>query len=231
MSLIVAVIFAGQFFLADQSNRALRETRKKVREYADCIVKKRPGDATAAVLSMSENTTLTKDYPKILDEYCFTGFTDKMAFPADLLRYALADALVRRELANQPVLDPQSIAPLAHRDPVPPPSVIQDNAKTSGKKTYNREQWLFGVALAYAQVSHLGECVVRTDPGGANRMLASAPTSDVESAAMRALHPALSGCLAKGNTAYLTKEVLRGTIALNYYRLSKAPRVVSGVAR
>jgi hypothetical protein len=222
VSAVITLLLAGQFFFGDQTDRTLRETRKRVREYADCIVKKRPEDAVMAVLSTSDNATLVRDYPKLIDGYCLTGFTDKMWFSGDLLRYALADALVRRELASQAVLDPAAIPPLNHRDPVPPASVTQ---ASNEKKRFDREQWQFGVALAYSQVSHFGECVVRADPAGTHRLLASKPTSPSEGGAMLALRPSLSACLDKGNKLNLTKEVLRGTIALNYYRLAKAPRI------
>jgi hypothetical protein len=229
VSASIAMLLAGQFFFGDQTDRTMRETRKRVREYADCIVKKRPQDAAAAVLSISENTTLVKDYPRLLDYYCLTGFTETMAFPGDLLRYALADALVRRELANQPPIDPASIARLAHFLPRPPASVVKVNGEDTEKKPFDRQQWQFGVRLAFSQASQFGECVVRGDPLGSQRLLKSTPTSQPEAATMNALQPVFSACLDKGSKLYLTKEVLRGTIALNYYRLSKAPRVAGVV--
>ena len=225
MSALIAMTLAGQFFFGDQTDRTLRETRKRVREYSDCIVKKHPEDARTAVLSLTDNASLVKDYPKLLDPYCLTGFVDRMAFPGDLLRYALADALVRRQLINQPAIDPLVIGPLAHNQPVPPPSVTEAKAEADQGKPFDRKQWQFGVALAYSQVSQFGECVVRADPAGTKQLLASAPTSAPEAAAIAALKPVLGSCLRKDSKLHLTKEVLRGTIALNYYRLANAPRL------
>ena len=228
MSILFALIYASPAFVGFESERVLRENRLKVRDYSACVVKKHPADAAAAVMSIEDNAELAKKYPKVIDPYCFSGFTDSMAFSGDLLRYGLADALVRKELAGVQNLDPSLISPLVHRDPAPPLSLNAVKETTANDKTLRLKRYGFAVAVAYAQVSRLGECVIRANPTGAYRLLKSDVTAPDETVAMRALGPSLSICLDKGNTLHLTHEVLRGTIALNYYRLLKAPRIAAG---
>ena len=71
-------------------------------------------------------------------------------------------------------------------------------------------------------LSYFGECVVRADPGNSKALLAASPDSRDEGIAIAALGKSLSGCLEAGRTLELNKTNLRGTVALNYYRLAKA---------
>lgn len=69
----------------------------------------------------------------------------------------------------------------------------------------------------------LGECVVRSAPGSVEALLRTPIASPQEDAALRALHMALGRCVAQGATYSLSPEVVRGTLALAYYRLAHAP--------
>ena len=229
MSALLALAVTGPMFFGIDTDRTVRENRKKVYAYSDCVVKKHGADAEAAVLSVTDNATLVKTYPKILDEYCFTGFTDSMSFPADLLRFGLADALYRKEFVREPVLDPASIAPLAHRDPAPTPLILAGRDKAGDKKAYSRELFWLSVAVAYSQLSRMGECVIRANPASARAVLQTYPTSDDETITMRSLNSSLGACLDTGNKMHLTKEALRGAIALNYYRMSKSRQLAPQV--
>lgn len=70
-----------------------------------------------------------------------------------------------------------------------------------------------------------GECVVRTDPANAHKMLVADAGSLQESAAIQALRPALAHCIDQGGDLSLAVKDLRNSLALNYYRLARAPRV------
>jgi hypothetical protein len=55
--------------------------------------------------------------------------------------------------------------------------------------------------------------------------LLTEPGSDLETRYLEALQPAAGNCIEKGAAISMTKYSLRGTIALNFYRLAMAPRV------
>lgn len=222
---ILVVALAAQTFTPDSGDVSVVKSRQFVRDYALCVVKKQPAEANTAVLSTVDNKTLMKAYPKVIQPDCLDGSIGTMAFAGDLYRYALADALIQKENVAQPLIIPAQVEPLTHFTPGPPPSATDTKGRTISKKKYAASMRGYATDIAYSQVSRFGECVVRANPSGALNVLKTESTTDAEATAMVALRPVLSACLPKGETLQLTKEVLRGTIALNYYRLSKAPRL------
>jgi hypothetical protein len=228
VSLILAILAGSQTFAPNPGEVSLQEERKIVQNYARCVVGRRPEAAAEVVLSPSNNKTLVKNYPDMFFEGCVDGLTEALTFPGDLFRYAMANALVEREVARSAPIDPSIMPPLAHADPGLPPASTDARGRPLSKKRRDKAMARFAVAVAYSQVSRFGECVIRTDPAGSHRLLNTKITSDAEAAAIRALKRPLDGCLAKGEKMTLTKEVLRGTIALNYYRLLKSSRVLVG---
>ena len=120
-----------------------------------------------------------------------------------LIRFALAQALIQ----SQPALalpSLQTVSPLGH-------GVLPKNPSNSVK---------VGMGM-----SAVGECVVRAAPDVSTRLVRSDIASDAESAAVEALKPALSGCLTAGQTFVFSPEMLRGAVALNYYRLANRAQV------
>ena len=71
-------------------------------------------------------------------------------------------------------------------------------------------------------MSAFGECVVRTDPSGSHALLMTQVVSPEETAALKAVVPAFSSCVPAQRTLSFDKTVIRGAVALNYYRLAKA---------
>ena len=57
----------------------------------------------------------------------------------------------------------------------------------------------------------------------------TAPDSAEEAARFGALRPALAHCLSEGETLRSGKAALRGSIAVNYYRLAHAARAPEAV--
>jgi hypothetical protein len=80
--------------------------------------------------------------------------------------------------------------------------------------------------VAYAFLSHYGECIVRADTAGAKALLLATPDSADEAARFAALGPSLSRCLPEGTTLRFGKVTLRGSVAINYYRLAYAARAM-----
>jgi hypothetical protein len=117
-----------------------------------------------------------------------------------LIRTALAQALVESE-PTIALPDLATVPPLEHG------TVKRASDKNAAT----------GIAM-----SRLGECVVRAAPDSSGRLVRSAVASPDESAAFEALKPAVSSCLSAGATVAFSPELLRGAVALNYYRLAKA---------
>ena len=76
-----------------------------------------------------------------------------------------------------------------------------------------------------------GECVVRTDPARAHVLLMTPPGSLAERAAIDALAPAFGDCVVQGGRFTATRPILRGLVAISYYRLAHAARVAPGAGR
>lgn len=215
--------------------KPLDETRRVAAKYADCVVRKKPAKAALAVLDLVPNKAIIKNYKDLIDRDCFlkasrTAFEARLRFPNDHLRYALADALVRKEFPTAPAMDVVNIAPLWHEQfdaaaYLPPP----------GKKRSAKKQALWNEYALETQasifISKFGECVVRANQKQTHALLLTEPASDAERAVLKNLAPVLGDCLPAGQSFRANQSMIRGTIAINYYRLAKAPRVAAAVTK
>ena len=226
VALVVATasLYAAQY--SDRSALSVRHTRMMVHEYGGCLLKKQHKRASAAILANVDNGQLMERYPALIDGKCIPtpiGLTTRVRFNGDQFRYALADALVRREFATQPAPNLEAVAPLGHQAPSPP---LKVNAK--GKQLSEREyqQALEGFrrSEAFSYLSRYGECVVRIDPVTSRALLLTDPESAQEESQFAAMSKALSTCVQEGSTLKFNKMSLRGTVAVNYYRLAVAAR-------
>lgn len=196
--------------------------------YADCVVKREHDLAAKAILDNVGNAELYKHYPNLFVPDCLgeaAGAGAQMSFGGDLYRYALAGALVRKDLAGRTLDDLDQVAPLDHL-PVSRDAALDGDRKL-GKWKQERLTKSYQESLASHFLSQYGECVVRTDPAGAKSVLLSKPTRPDEAAAFQALMPALRNCMPADNTLSFGPLVLRGALAINYYRLAYAPRVAA----
>lgn len=80
----------------------------------------------------------------------------------------------------------------------------------------------FDEAQSFWVLGKYGECVVRTNPAAAKALLLTRVETSGEARAFDALRQALGECLPEGKTLAFGKLVLRGTIAVNYYRVAHA---------
>jgi hypothetical protein len=195
--------------------------------YAKCVVERRQAKASEALLANLDNATILRKYRMLIVGDCLKGrafATTKMSFAGDLYRYALADALVNRELAALPAPDLTAVPRLQHREPGEEPRRELPNGKQVSEKKYQEALADHQQEAGFAYLSRYGECVVRANPAGAKSLLLAAPDSEAETTRIRELQPALSLCLGEGATLRFGRVALRGTIAINYYRLAHAAR-------
>ena len=241
-ALALAAAATSPAFGQSQRDSALRapqsaEVRRIAQAYGDCVVKQDHGAAQAYVL---QHLRVPKDdraghvlIEKITYGRCLTDAsrryfsTDRMRFPADSMRYALSDALFRRDLADRPPLSNLNlIPPLEHAafdesdyQPKPGKKFKQDQLEQA--------QFARSRDLASITASQLGECIVRNDPAAAYALLRTPVATPAENMAFAPIAQKAGQCVQQGAAIELDKAILRGTVAFNYYRLAFAPRTAT----
>ena len=202
-----------------------KETRAVTHGYARCVVDRQHARASQAILANADNAEILRRYPKLIIGECLTrqlrtGAT--MTFSGELYRYALADALVAEEFSEAPAPVLAVTPALAHNTPGTPPPPLPADAGKSARKKYDEAVADYTESVGYAFLSRYGECIVRTDTPGAKALLLTDPDSEDEGRSFVALQDAFANCLEEGQTLTFGKVALRGSIAINYYRLAHA---------
>jgi hypothetical protein len=195
-------------------------SRMVLDEFAKCIVRRKHDAAARGVLDPDANLGKEREDGLFISD-CMPGRT-RLRARATQVRYGLAEALTLAD-AGKLSLDFAGVAPLVHRpfvDRPMPADVAADPRRVAGWNAYAAEH------VAYAAVAPFGECVVRAAPAQSLAVLRTRVETAEETAALNALGPVLGPCLAKGSAMKLNKFVMRGTLALNLYRLANAPRGV-----
>ena len=205
---------------------APKETRQIIAEFARCAIKKHRTDAVQLVLDPS--TTYDNNVKRVADPDCLTGTAWRqsngsvMSLPPDIMMYALADALVNDEL---PRFDPSLIegaAPL-------PRGLLEAVFTPKPDKHYSAKE-LKDLETARATAASresfraFGECVVRSDPVRSHALLRTKATSAEEGSAIQSMMPSFGQCLEQGQEFQANRTMIRGAVALAYYRLAHAPR-------
>ena len=199
-------------------------------QYGECVVKKQPAASAEFVITPRfEQPAMRRILPKVGDSWCLmtasATFGSEMRFPGDTMRYTLADALIRREFPSAPPslndAGPIAYAVLDEADYVPKPGRKAKQSELD-ELAGNRQKMVAAIYMA-----HFGECVVRANPGTSYALLMAHPVTPQESAAFSGLKPVFAQCLEAGQTFSLNKATLRGTIAMNFYRLAHAPKAAA----
>lgn len=210
------------------SDYSIKQTRQLAYEYAKCVVARHQAAASEALLNNVDNQTMMERYRALIDGDCLVRSTHasaKMSFPGDLYRYALADALVARELPSTVMADLSKVPPLARGSAPEPPIPLPANASKADRKRYENALKSFTEAQSFRVLGEYGECIVRENPGAARTLLSTEPETAAEDSSFEALRLTFADCLPEGTTLTFGKVVLRGTIAENYYRLAHATRL------
>ena len=233
MSLLM--LFAALALIASadvESDWDSKKTREVQARYGECVIKRHLATAQHFVLTPDlEKSAWRKDVNKIADGSCLLNAAKsaggvQMTFPADTMRYALADALVRREFSTGPALSIKEATPLIQ------PTVDEAEYTPKPGKKYRKSE-LKELAEGRTKqavivfLANFGECVVRAEPSGSHKLLMAQPASAEEHAPFTALLPSFGLCLPAGQTLAFNKATLRGAIAMNYYRLAHSPRVAA----
>lgn len=206
---------------------SVHDTRLLIDDYGTCVVRRKHDSAATALSRNLDNADLMKFYPELVDGRCMDGpplaRTTRVRFQGDEFRYAIADALVRKDLASLPPPAVASVPPLDHREPTLP-SRVDAKGHALNEREYQQAVQAYERETAFTYVSRLGECIVRANPAEARDLLATKPESPEENSSFVAMGGAISSCVNNGEKLSLNKLILRGTIAVNYYRLATAAR-------
>jgi hypothetical protein len=201
------------------------EARGVFVDFTRCAAKQSPKEAAEVVLSHDAAPDMLKAHPGLLTPYCLNLAEGNLKIPGgDFVRYGLAEALIRREYSNGLPADIRLAAPLKH-----PPINESDYQAKPGKQLSAKEianlqdQRIRDVGARLLSI--YGECVARADPAASLRLVLAKSDSGDEAQDFAAMSSILSSCRSKAQTLTFSKAALRGTIAMNLYRLAKAPRV------
>lgn len=225
-------IAGGQPALA-KDEYSTKEARELMHAYAKCVAKRQSKKASEALLANADNATIMRNYKMLIVDSCLTSqvkSSTEMRFSGDLYRYALADAMVNLELAARAAPDLSTVSRLAHREPEAEPQSVTAGGKKLSKRKYEAALKAHREASGFSSLSKYGECVVRLNSQGAKALLLTTPSSSEETTGFQALQPALQTCMPEGQTLRFGRVALRGSIAINYYRLAHAAHAAANQA-
>jgi hypothetical protein len=201
-------------------------------DYATCVVKLRHARAAEVILSNVDVDRISREYPDLIDGPCLISAANgeaQMTVQGDLYRYALADALVNIDLAGTVEASFVDRPTLAHLDFLPPQFLVSELDRAKSRRRKDVVQREFAEHNQKAWLSRYGECIVRNDPPNAKAWLMVRPEVAEESENVAALNQTFSKCMNEGETFTFNRLVMRGVIAINYYRLAMAkPTLATG---
>lgn len=220
--LTLALAVAAQPAVAETSPQ---EARVILAKFGACIVKREPAAARDFVLSGDFFEARRPEHARIFQRECYPDQSRnaRMGFSSDVLRGAMAEALLAPDLARIDVNGFTAIPPLRWAEPRPVKTIGDDGKPLNAKRIASEQKW-FAVLTGDVLRARLGECVVRTNPDAARGVLTAPINIPAELAALQAISPALSQCIVAGQTVGFDRMTLRGTIAVAFYRLANAPK-------
>jgi hypothetical protein len=203
-----------------------------VTHFGECVVRKHHDEAKSYLLSTTDFVARDiQNNASLFDRKCYSDSfagNSGVSFVIDMYRSSVANALVKADFA---ATDPGN---LADRPPLVHPSVLSwaDIAKLPDATKRVQLKASFARLSEEADLSRLGECLVRADPAGARLWLLTVPDAPEDVSRSKALIPAFELCSKQASVVhYFDRERARGPVAVNYYRLAYAtPRQPSGAA-
>jgi hypothetical protein len=204
--------------------------RSAALRFGDCLARSYAPLGRAVVLAnlVSEEITKWKQTKRLIDGSCLNQPASDdaigpesalgMRFSSYLFPYFLADGLVRKDYPVPRQFDFAKVPPLTHRTVAPlPASLAADTSRAAGQLRARHHQ-----AQTLILFSRFGECVARRAPSGVHQLLHSDALTKAEDAAFAELSIPMGECLSSGQLRF-SREVVRGVLAVNFYRLAGAP--------
>ena len=218
LAALCAIAFAP--CAANSKERTDAEVRQTGLDFANCVIKDHGTLATEVLLLNISANQIVKDYRRLIDFDCLPNNADKISFGTDLFRYFLADALVNAEFAADGPKDFTDRLALEHLAAPTESELKADLASAKSPKRRAQIEEQYRKSSGVGALSRYGECVVRHDPANSRGWILAKPGTAEEASRIGALRPSFSDCLT--GTISFSKASMRGTVALNYYRLAHA---------
>jgi hypothetical protein len=210
---------------------AADEIQDYMRQYAECMVLNEEAAALKLVASTIDAVDMGRDFPGLVARNIVAvpschrmsirgGIA--VSFDGEPLRFALAQQLVRFKWAEAGPVDFAAVPPLPKQQLET--KAAHDSrvaAEPSSKRRAELEE-VYAKSIATAWLFNYGECVVRREPAAAREWALSSSKAAGEGALVRRLAPAFGACLDEGESLNFDRELLRGTVAVNYVRLASA---------
>lgn len=217
---LLASLSAGDAAWPKSDKPSKTEIRRSVLEYAMCVVKSKHKQASDAILFTGDDGESVRDFAGSTPR-CLPSDAITMGFGGDLYRYTLAEALIGAEFTTSGPGDFSDRPALKHPSPM---TKAQFDASVAAAASSKRRAFLEDVYEKQKAVNFLsryGECVAREDPQNTRNLILARPGSVEESKQIEVLRPVFSACL-EPDTLGFSRATMRGTLALNYYRLAHA---------
>lgn len=189
--------------------------------YGTCIVKREGELARKLVLS---GEFLDRRYPngdRLVQGECLQKNAMRLRMDNAALKGAMAQALFDRDTASLTLTTFDGTPTLTYAEPWPVKATDR-NGEDLRPEQVERRQKAFDLKRGEVLRARLGECVVRASGAAARAVLVTPINTPAELEALKAIAPALSGCLPKGETIGFDRMTLRGALATGYYRLATA---------
>ncbi|MFZ1741732.1 MAG: hypothetical protein WAT93_02700 [Pontixanthobacter sp.] len=214
--LAVVCLVSGTFSSAFAKNSL--SDREILAKYAACLVQKVESASRDFVLSGSFFDA-TKN-SKLLKSGCLK-LRGSMIMSDDILKGAIAESLLQKEPELLARSDFAAVPLLTFDQPWPIKTMDVDGKPLSQKQINSQTE---AVARKHGVLSRqrLGECVVRSDSAGSRNLLYQIVGTSEEMESVKALQPALAGCIIAGETVSLDRISIRSNITAAYYRLASA---------
>lgn len=217
--------------------------RKAMADYGTCIVKWEPVKTRDFVLSGGFINRRDSGENVLLSRECMPGediiraglaarggiaTRARLRLPDVMIRWAIAGALFDRDAAKMTQTNFAAVPQLAYEMPFPIRTTTKDGDPIPSERIAEQQK-RFDEKASDVAIAKVGECVARTDGAGTRAALLTPIDTAAELGALKALAPALSNCLPKGQTIGFDRMSLRGSLAVAFYRMASAAQL-SGAA-
>ena len=203
--------------LTGQAYAAPKTSLDAATVFGDCFLDRDRPMARAVVVNVS-----TIQVPKATGNImaaCLTvtaGMNSVITFSNFSFHYMLAQALVRSDYGTLRHFDFSSVLPLIHRPPNPVDVTLKGEGAKQAQQDFEQKELSF-------LLSQFGECVVRRQPDYVHVLLLAPAESESELVSFQNISTSLNDCVRVGQQIKFDRKLLKGVLALNFYRLAGTP--------
>jgi len=197
------------------------EGRRVLAFMGQCVVKREHDLARSLVLAGGDWKSLERSGKRLVQGECMPKSNMITIMSNDAMLGTLAEALIKADGITLPAVGFASVKPLAYVEPTPVRTTDKAGKPLAPERIEAQQRGIAKKVLTNTRLK-FGECIVRREPAQSRAVIDTPIDTDAELTAIKALAPAMSECLAPGETAGFDRETLRSAFAVALYRLSHA---------